>query len=165
MKKIFLAIIIATLYSCDKKNEATPESSSSITTNEEENNKTANNEANVVNTSPIQSNPNNVANINLNPVQPQTQLVQQAQQTVPGMNPPHGQPNHRCDIPVGASLSTPVQNNTNIQPTIVTTQMPAKVSTQESAQAPVKVASGINPPHGQPGHRCDIEVGAPLPTN
>ena len=23
-------------------------------------------------------------------------------------------------------------------------------------------ASGMNPPHGQPGHRCDIAVGAPL---
>ncbi|MES2545033.1 MAG: hypothetical protein V4548_09130 [Bacteroidota bacterium] len=27
--------------------------------------------------------------------------------TAPGMNPPHGQPNHRCDIAVGAPLSTP----------------------------------------------------------
>ena len=27
---------------------------------------------------------------------------------------------------------------------------------------PVKVAKGMNPAHGQPGHRCDIAVGAPL---
>ena len=25
-----------------------------------------------------------------------------------------------------------------------------------------EVAEGMNPPHGQPGHRCDIPVGAPL---
>lgn len=27
---------------------------------------------------------------------------------------------------------------------------------------PIKVAKGMNPAHGQPGHRCDIAVGAPL---
>jgi len=27
---------------------------------------------------------------------------------------------------------------------------------------PAKVAAGMNPAHGQPGHRCDISVGAPL---
>ncbi len=27
---------------------------------------------------------------------------------------------------------------------------------------PGKVAAGMNPAHGQPGHRCDIAVGAPL---
>ena len=29
-------------------------------------------------------------------------------------------------------------------------------------QTPTAVANGINPAHGQPGHRCDISVGAPL---
>lgn len=28
--------------------------------------------------------------------------------------------------------------------------------------SPQKVAKGMNPAHGQPGHRCDIAVGAPL---
>ena len=32
-------------------------------------------------------------------------------------------------------------------------------SVQEKVAAP---ASGLNPAHGQPGHDCDIEVGAPL---
>ena len=59
------------------------------------------------------------------------------------LNPAHGQPDHRCDIPVGAPLdSKPVQTNT--QPTVQAT------------------APGMNPPHGQPNHRCDIAVGAPL---
>jgi hypothetical protein len=50
-------------------------------------------------------------------------------------NPPHGQPGHRCDIPVGDPL--PVATNSNVK---------------------------LNPPHGQPGHRCDIAVGSPLPS-
>lgn len=54
----------------------------------------------------------------------------------PTINPPHGQPGHRCDIPVGSPL--PVAQ----------------------AAAP---AQRLNPPHGQPGHRCDIPVGSPLP--
>ena len=42
------------------------------------------------------------------PVAPEsnTVSVNQPQQTAPGMNPPHGQPNHRCDIPVGAPLNS-----------------------------------------------------------
>ncbi len=66
--------------------------------------------------------------------------------TAPGMNPPHGQPNHRCDIPVGAPLNSPP----GTQPSV-------------SAQTSTPVtAAGMNPPHGQPNHRCDIPVGAPL---
>lgn len=81
------------------------------------------------------------------------------QPTAPGMNPPHGQPNHRCDIAVGAPLnSKPVPATTtgttvSGQPQQVTmTQVPNKT----------KTAPGMNPPHGEPGHRCDIAVGAPL---
>ncbi len=73
------------------------------------------------------------------------------------LNPEHGQPGHRCDIPVGAPLNggnaakpvvTPVQGNNLIQ--------------NQPGATPVKVADGLNPPHGQPGHRCDIKVGDPL---
>ena len=81
------------------------------------------------------------------------------------LNPEHGQPGHRCDIPVGASL--------NSAPTAVTTQpasvLPPSIQSQEIQpspvqQAPTGVSSGgvLNPEHGQPGHRCDIPVGAPL---
>ncbi len=83
-----------------------------------------------------------------------------------GLNPEHGQPNHRCDIPVGAPLSSPapatpaatqapVSNAapTVIQPTMTQPVMPAG-----------GVASGkINPPHGDPGHSCSVAVGAMLP--
>ncbi len=80
-----------------------------------------------------------------------------------GLNPAHGQPGHRCDIAVGATLpeggaeivtaatanspfiTPPTQNTPVIQPGIST-----------------PVAAGMNPPHGQIGHRCDVEVGKPL---
>ncbi|MDR7369509.1 hypothetical protein [Flavobacterium aquidurense] len=90
-----------------------------------------------------------------------------------GMNPSHGQPGHRCDIPVGAPLNSPVakpvaatptqsgsstQSFTVTPPPANTNAVPALLSTE----AP-KVAEGMNPAHGQPGHRCDIAVGAPLP--
>jgi hypothetical protein len=41
------------------------------------------------------------------------------------------------------------------------TTMP-QTSTTVQQVAPVKVAKGMNPAHGQAGHRCDIAVGAPL---
>ena len=61
-----------------------------------------------------------------------------------GLNPAHGQPGHRCDIPVGASLDTPLKSNNSGLLNAGSTAMK-------------------NPPHGQPGHRCDLAVGAPLP--
>ena len=82
-----------------------------------------------------------------------------------GMNPAHGQPGHRCDIAVGAPLnSAPTQGQT-------TTTQPAQTVQVKPGQqnvvttttvTPAKVAKGMNPAHGQPGHRCDIPVGAPL---
>ena len=80
-----------------------------------------------------------------------------------GMNPAHGQPNHRCDIAVGAPLNSPVvpaktspvtpQQNTAVPATIAAPNTAVTTPTPE----------GMNPPHGQEKHRCDIAVGAPLP--
>jgi len=92
--------------------------------------------------------------------------------TAPGMNPPHGQPGHRCDIPVGQPLNsksagaTPTTQNVNvngantiqIDPNAVS---PGKITLDNNGKQ-VKTAPGMNPPHGQPGHRCDIPVGQPL---
>jgi hypothetical protein len=78
----------------------------------------------------------------------------------PGMNPAHGKPGHRCDIPVGQPLNSKPQAS---QPAVSTTPSPV-VSTPTTS--PVKsdgnLAKGLNPAHGQPGHRCDIAVGQPL---
>lgn len=71
--------------------------------------------------------------------------------TAPGMNPPHGQPGHRCDIGVGAPL--------NSKPS---TTQPQKITTQTVSPTNTVTAPGMNPPHGQPGHRCDIPVGTAL---
>jgi hypothetical protein len=78
------------------------------------------------------------------------------------LNPAHGQPGHRCDIYVGqpldskpvAGLSQPAQAG---NPTTASTPQVVTATPQ-----PVKTEPGMNPPHGQPGHRCDIEVGKPL---
>ncbi len=69
------------------------------------------------------------------------------------VNPPHGQPGHRCEIPVGAPLNAQVENSSP-QPVQVN---PNPAPVQQTITAP-----GMNPPHGEPGHRCDIAVGAPL---
>ena len=76
-----------------------------------------------------------------------------------GMNPAHGQPNHRCDIAVGAPLNSPVvpaksnpvvpQQNTAVPATIAAPNPAVTTPTPE----------GMNPPHGQEKHRCDIAVG------
>ena len=66
----------------------------------------------------------------------------------PELNPKHGEPFHRCDIPVGAPLS-----------------QAASTQQSTSTQSPVRLKSStpkINPPHGEPGHSCSVPVGAPL---
>ena len=111
------------------------------------------------------------------PVQQQVQQTTQAQtQTAPGMNPPHGQPGHRCDVAVGAPLnSKPVQTNQPQTTQVVNSKSTAQPvmnvnsnggsSTIVGTNTPpvTTTAPGMNPPHGQEGHRCDIAVGAPLP--
>lgn len=77
--------------------------------------------------------------------------------TAPGMNPPHGQPLHRCDIAVGAPLNSP--------PGKVPTKpapAPTQTITPPGQSAATPTLPGMNPPHGQAGHRCDIAVGSPL---
>lgn len=77
-----------------------------------------------------------------------------------GMNPAHGQPNHRCDIAVGAPLNSPVapaKSNPETPKTVTTT------TTTPNPVATTPTPEGMNPPHGQEKHRCDIAVGAPLP--
>lgn len=72
------------------------------------------------------------------------------------INPAHGEPGHRCDIPVGAPLSGNSANSENTPVQTIDMSQTKTIPTQTSGGA------GINPPHGQPGHRCDIKVGDPL---
>lgn len=111
------------------------------------------------------------------PLQNTTQMVNQAQvETKAGMNPPHGQAGHRCDIAVGASLNSPVAKAATPSATTgkssfttTTTSTPNHTSTSNGTpellkkDTPVATAPGMNPPHGQEGHDCAVAVGAPLP--
>ncbi|PKB17200.1 hypothetical protein [Flavobacterium sp. 5] len=107
-------------------------------------------------------------------MQPQVQTVTQsvAAKTVTpkGMNPPHGQPNHRCDIPVGAPLNSKPTATTATTSTVSSGQISEKITVPPAVPALLSPSSantetpeGMNPPHGQAGHRCDVAVGAPLP--
>ncbi len=101
-------------------------------------------------------------------VQPATAPAQKTTSktiTPPGMNPPHGEPGHRCEIAVGAPLTSPVTKPANqtvstnppTSPAIKTTAAPAQTKPAKTITPP-----GMNPPHGEAGHRCDIAVGSPL---
>ena len=106
------------------------------------------------------------------------------------LNPPHGEPFHRCDIPVGAPLDSAPANTTRqttsnpVQTTAPQTTNPApgaaKNPTAPTLENAMRMNSGqtqttsqtnnntgtkprLNPAHGQPWHRCDIAVGSPLP--
>ncbi|HEY9186128.1 MAG TPA: hypothetical protein VIM94_12460 [Salegentibacter sp.] len=77
-----------------------------------------------------------------------TQQSSTSNSEAPELNPKHGEPYHRCDLPVGAPLS-----------------QAASTQQSTSTQSPVRLKSStpkINPPHGEPGHSCSVPVGAPL---
>lgn len=110
-----------------------------------------------------------------------------ASATKPGMNPPHGQPGHRCDIAVGAPLNSKpaantatmpntqatrytVSNPTEKTPTTGNNNIPTLLQPNAAPATPAKTQTTLqgwqgkpNPAHGQEGHRCDVKVGDPLP--
>jgi hypothetical protein len=81
------------------------------------------------------------------------------------LNPAHGQPGHDCSIPVGQPLKKSgggVSNGVQVT-TTPTQQQQQPITVSAPATQPLSGAKPkINPAHGQPGHRCDIAVGAPL---
>lgn len=79
------------------------------------------------------------------------------------LNPPHGEPGHRCEIAVGAPLdSEPTNTQQVINPSAPQlNDAPQPVMIQEPAQTATGKGK-INPPHGEPGHDCAVAVGAPL---
>ena len=74
--------------------------------------------------------------------------------TTAGLNPEHGAPGHRCDIPVGTPLNSP--------PGTAPAAAPPQLQPPVLPQAPVNGNARLNPAHGQPGHDCSIPVGQPL---
>ena len=86
--------------------------------------------------------------------------------TAAGLNPPHGEPGHVCEIPVGQPLDgsgSTTPNEVTIDPATLnggTTMIDPSMSQPATAGV---TAAGMNPPHGEPGHVCEIPVGQPLP--
>lgn len=93
----------------------------------------------------------------------------------PALNPEHGKPFHRCDISVGAPIdSAPPQNAApqvaQPQPQMKSSSFNTNPISPTSAPVPTPVSApqatgpkpATNPAHGQPHHRCDLQVGAPL---
>lgn len=160
MKKIYLVILTLALVSCQKKNETPETLSPELASYEQKSVFDSSNAVSAQNSAPITMN-------NSTPVAPQsnTVSVNQPQPTAPGMNPPHGQPNHRCDIPVGAPLNSKKAEATTVKTTDIQTTTTTPIAPTENNAGSTTVVAGMNPAHGQPGHRCDIPVGAPLPTN
>lgn len=136
-----LVLFLVTFFSCKKELE--PQDSSVVTPSVSDN----------ASTTPVSLGNNNSS---------QNASLPQQNSNVVGMNPPHGQPGHRCDIAVGAPLnSLPNKSIPNQTATgsVSNSPMPAIVQTNTAA---VVTKPGMNPPHGQAGHRCDIAVGSPL---
>ncbi len=159
-----LFIVIAFLYSCNSETKTdTVDGSDSTNIN-----------SSAPSTEPVTQSPSDIGTSADIPVNADhSSATQNPVAVAAGMNPAHGQPGHRCDISVGAPLSsapstpavapqgtgTPLNTQTiSTAPTINSSpgaQPPA-------SSAPVSTAPGMNPPHGQPGHDCAIAVGAPL---
>lgn len=79
------------------------------------------------------------------------------------LNPAHGQPGHRCELPVGAALPDAPATTPNNNPANNPTPTQVKIDPVPPAQTTTSSNNkGLNPEHGKPGHRCDIAVGAPL---
>ena len=96
------------------------------------------------------------------------------------LNPPHGEPGHRCEIPVGSPLNGPAAaaaSNTSappaateaaksynsMAPTVENAQRLKSTQRNQTSAPATGEKPKLNPPHGQPWHRCDITVGSPLP--
>lgn len=147
MKIVSLILVSAAiLYSCDKKEATSKEDSAVIA---------------------AQNNSSKIPISNAD----ETPVAANTSSDKPALNPEHGQPYHRCEIPVGEPIdSAPPQDNA---PQVVPQQSAANSSFNTNpispslapSSAPPKVTGikpTINPAHGEPHHRCDLEVGAPL---
>ena len=157
-----LPLIIATaalLYSCDKKESSINETQETTLTNDS---------TNVADTLAQNA---TVENAGVGTQSASTAVATNNSGDRPALNPEHGQPHHRCDIQVGAPIdSAPMENpapavmpqqnvsnkgfNTNpISPSVGPVTSPSQATGPKPAN---------NPAHGEPHHRCDLQVGAPL---
>lgn len=71
------------------------------------------------------------------------------------LNPAHGEPGHRCDLPIGAPLDGTASTGPATAPVL---SVPST-----AIDPPANAVGRINPAHGEPGHDCGVPVGSPLP--
>jgi len=87
------------------------------------------------------------------------------------LNPPHGEPGHVCEIPVGEPLDgsgavgSDAGATQNIQMGTGMNMAPQTMTIPSTQGTPTQGGGSgrINPPHGEPGHVCEVPVGEPLP--
>ena len=77
-------------------------------------------------------------------------------------NPPHGQPGHVCGTPVPNTGTPAKPSASTTAPQMISSPSQIPTAKQVAMPTPVATKPGMNPPHGQAGHRCDISVGEPL---
>lgn len=158
MKKLLTsALLISLLVVSCKKEETQPEITTDATT-----------ESNII--IPVAS-PENTSVVQEVQAPESNMMMQNSNATA--LNPAHGQPGHRCEIPVGAPLNSAPKAANVSKPTTTTTSTNAPVNVPQlgasnpngaqNANANPVTPPGMNPPHGQPGHTCSVAVGAPLP--
>ncbi|MGA9213539.1 hypothetical protein [Kaistella sp.] len=150
----------AILFSCDKKEEMLAENAS-ITTSSSDSVKSENTNSAI-----------KIANnVELRPTVTPEEIAAAAAAVTnssarPALNPEHGQPYHRCEIPVGAPIdSAPAQNAaTQVMPqqNVSSNNFNTNPISPAASTADVGPKPALNPAHGEPHHRCDLQVGAPL---
>lgn len=100
----------------------------------------------------------------------QTEPTAQAPVAGVKLNPPHGEPGHICEIPVGDPLpadgaTTAAQPAVQAAPARPMPINPGATSVMNrpiNTSVPTGPKPKFNPPHGEPWHTCDLEVGEPL---
>lgn len=96
-----------------------------------------------------------------------TSPAQQAPAAGVKLNPPHGEPGHLCEIAVGAPLPAdgvvpPPAEVAPARPTPINPGATSIINQPLNTVVNTGPKPKFNPPHGQPWHTCDLEVGAPL---
>lgn len=109
MKKLILAVLFISVFASCKK-ELEPQSTTIVAPTV-----AATPPTNSVPVTPVATPaPQAVQAPQNNSVQVMPQQVAPPQKVAKGMNPPHGQPNHRCDIAVGQPLSLPISKTKSV---------------------------------------------------
>lgn len=164
MKTIPLILFsVAILLSCEKKQTNTSE-------------KNVNEVSDSVKVVDSSSTVSSVEKVDVNPATTDASNSVQTQVATtsakPALNPAHGEPFHRCDISVGAPIDSAPQQNSAAPVSNPPMQSnnssfntnPISPSMAEPASSPQAIGPkpALNPAHGEPHHRCDLQVGAPL---